>query len=72
MVKQGTGVLMEFSSFSEFIAMGKHGFYVWLSYGLTACVVAAVVIEPVRSRRRLLREHTQRLRREKNNNESKT
>ncbi len=28
---------MQFASFSEFLAMGGYGFYVWLSYG--ACVV---------------------------------
>ncbi|MDK2777918.1 MAG: heme exporter protein CcmD [Pseudomonadota bacterium] len=56
---------MEFNSFAEFMAMGKHGFYVWLSYGLTAVVVAWNVVQPVLRRRRLLKEHAQRLRREK-------
>ncbi len=56
---------MEFNSFAEFMAMGKHGFYVWLSYGLTAVVVAWNVVQPMLRRRRLLKEHAQRLRREK-------
>lgn len=56
---------MEFNSFAEFIAMGKHGLYVWLSYGLTAVVIAWNVAQPVLRRRRLLKEQAQRLRREK-------
>jgi heme exporter protein D len=27
---------MQFSSFADFIAMGGHGFYVWISYGASA------------------------------------
>lgn len=56
---------MEFNSFAEFIAMGKHGFYVWLSYGLTAIVIVWNVVQPQLQRRRLLKEQAQRLRREK-------
>ncbi len=58
---------MEFSSLAEFIAMGKHGFYVWLSYGLTAVIIAFVVMQPILHRRRLLKEQAQHLRREKRN-----
>ncbi|WP_430461935.1 heme exporter protein CcmD [Thalassolituus sp. LLYu03] len=56
---------MEFNSVSEFLAMGNHGFYIWLSYGLTAVVVAWNVLQPLLQRRRLLKEQAQRLRREK-------
>ena len=35
---------MQFSSFSEFIAMGGHGFYVWLSYGISLLLLALLVI----------------------------
>ncbi|WP_221796939.1 heme exporter protein CcmD [Oceanobacter mangrovi] len=56
---------MEFHSFSEFLAMGKHGFYVWLSYGLTAVVIAANVVQPLMQRRRLIKEQNRRLRRER-------
>jgi len=35
---------MQFSSFSEFIAMGTHGFYVWLSYGFCFFVIATLII----------------------------
>ncbi|MEK9714117.1 MAG: heme exporter protein CcmD [Thalassolituus sp.] len=58
---------MEFNSFAEFIAMGRHGLYVWLSYGITAVIVAYNVAQPLLRRRRLLKEQAQRLRREKRN-----
>ena len=58
---------MEFNSFAEFLAMGNHGFYVWLSYGLSAVVIAWNVVQPVLRRRRLIKEQAQRLRREKKN-----
>jgi len=56
---------MEFNSFSEFLAMGRHGFYVWLSYGLTALVIAVNVVLPMLQRRRLIKEQAQRSRRER-------
>ncbi len=58
---------MEFNSFAEFLAMGRHGLYVWLSYGLTAAIVAYNVAQPLLRRRRLLKEQAQRQRREKRN-----
>ena len=30
---------MYFDSFTEFLLMGKHGFYVWMAYGITAAVL---------------------------------
>ena len=30
---------MYFDSFAEFLLMGKHGFYVWMAYGITAAVL---------------------------------
>lgn len=57
---------MHFESFADFIAMGTHGPYVWLSYGLTALIVGWNVLQPLLQRRRLLKEQAQRLRREKN------
>jgi len=35
---------MQFNSLAEFIAMGNHGFYVWLSYGITALLLVALVL----------------------------
>lgn len=56
---------MQFHSFAEFIAMGNHGFYVWLAYGLTALIIVWNVVQPKLQRKRLLKEQAQRLRREK-------
>ena len=58
---------MEFNSFAEFIAMGKHGLYIWLSYGITAVIIAVNVVQPILRRRRLMKEQAQRLRRENHN-----
>lgn len=35
---------MQFETFSDFIAMGKYGFYVWLAYGVTALLLILLVI----------------------------
>ena len=56
---------MAFSSVSEFLAMGRHGFYVWLSYGLTAVIVVINIVQPIVRKRQLIKQHIQRLRREK-------
>lgn len=47
---------MNFASVSEFLAMGGHGLYVWLSYGATALVLLANVMALRISRKRFLRE----------------
>jgi len=42
---------MSFSSFAEFLAMGDHGLYVWLSYGVALIMVLYNVVS-VRLRQR--------------------
>ncbi|KJY92843.1 heme exporter CcmD [Pseudoalteromonas piscicida] len=34
---------MQFESFSEFLAMGGYGFYVWLSFGSCALILAGIL-----------------------------
>ncbi|MGB1199021.1 MAG: heme exporter protein CcmD [Thalassotalea sp.] len=34
---------MQFTNLNDFITMGNHGFYVWLSFGLTFLLLAALV-----------------------------
>lgn len=72
---------MHFSSFSDFIAMGGHGFYVWWSYGITFLLLLTLAIVSVTKRKSLLKQIHQRqlheqklkqLRQEKQSNESKT
>lgn len=55
---------MSFSSFAEFLAMGKHGLYVWTSFGITVAVLLLNVALPKLARRRYLQEEARRLRRE--------
>ena len=47
--------MMHWSSLGEFLAMGGYGFYVWLSFGLTA-VCLALELWQLRSRRQSLAE----------------
>ncbi|MFV0456892.1 MAG: heme exporter protein CcmD [Pseudomonas sp.] len=55
---------MNFSSLSEFIAMGNHGLYVWTSYGISLAVLVLNVVLPMLARRRYLQDEARRLRRE--------
>ncbi len=57
---------MSFDSFSEFLAMGGHGLYVWLSYALGLVLIVYNLLAPRRERKRLLAEQTRRLLREGN------
>lgn len=54
-----------FDSFADFLAMGKHGFYVWLCYGISALVILANVVAPIRQRKKLIDQQTRLQRREK-------
>ncbi|AYF85932.1 heme exporter protein CcmD [Pseudomonas sp. BN414] len=55
---------MSFSSFTEFLAMGNHGLYVWTAYGISLVVLAINVAMPLIARRRYLQDEARRLRRE--------
>ncbi|PWB30099.1 heme exporter protein CcmD [Pseudomonas sp. SDI] len=55
---------MSFASFSDFLAMGHHGLYVWSAYGICLLVLAVNVAMPLLARRRYLQEEARRLRRE--------
>lgn len=60
---------MAFDSFADFLAMGRHGPYVWSAYGLTLAIVLWNILQPWRQRRRLLREQAALLRRESRSRE---
>ncbi|MBU0809868.1 heme exporter protein CcmD [Pseudomonas sp. GWSMS-1] len=55
---------MSFSSFSEFLAMGTHGPYVWSCYAISLVVLGLNVALPILARRRYLQDEARRLRRE--------
>ncbi|CAM3451656.1 heme exporter protein CcmD [Pseudomonas floridensis] len=56
---------MSFESFSDFLAMGRHGAFVWSAYGLFVLVMLVNVALPMLARRRYLQQEARRVRREK-------
>jgi heme exporter protein D len=56
---------VNFESFSDFIAMGGHGFYVWLSYAIALVIVVINIVSPVMQKRKVLTDLARRMRREK-------
>jgi heme exporter protein D len=55
---------MSFASFSDFLAMGHHGLYVWSAYGICLVVLARELVAPILARKRHLQQEARRLRRE--------
>ena len=45
--------MFQFDSLSAFVAMGGHGFYIWLSYLFTALVMVWLVATPLLRKNRL-------------------
>lgn len=54
----------QFASFADFLAMGKHGLYVWLSYGIALSIILYNVVAVILNKRRFFNEAKRRLRRE--------
>jgi len=48
-------VHFQFASFSDFLAMGGHGVYVWVAYGVSFVALAALALQPLLRRRQLQR-----------------
>ncbi|AZC17130.1 MULTISPECIES: heme exporter protein CcmD [Pseudomonas] len=55
---------MSFASFSDFLAMGHHGLYVWSAYGICLVVLVRELVAPILDRRSYLQQEARRLRRE--------
>jgi heme exporter protein D len=55
---------MQFSTLSEFLAMGGYALYVWGSYAVTGLILGAALVQPFRRRRQLLAELRRARRRE--------
>ena len=49
-------ISLQFSSLADFLAMGKHGVYVWSAYGITLIIVVLNLVVPLLKRRDLLLE----------------
>jgi heme exporter protein D len=54
----------QFASFADFLQMGKHGLYVWLSYGIAFGIILYNIVAVVLHKRRFFNEAKRRLRRE--------
>ncbi|MFZ2852963.1 MAG: heme exporter protein CcmD [Rhodocyclaceae bacterium] len=63
---------MYWNSFSEFLAMGNHGVYVWGSVGVTALLMTLEPILLVQGRRRLLTRLKRQFRAEKSDRGTQT
>lgn len=55
---------MQFNSFADFINMGGYGFYVWLSYGLTALLLALLIYSSISKHKDTIKQIAQRQQRE--------
>ena len=47
--------MFQFDGFRDFVAMGGHGPYVWLSYAITLAVMVYLVAAPILRRRAIVR-----------------
>lgn len=45
-----------FYSFAEFVAMGKHGVYVWTCWGITVAVVLCFILYSRQQRKGLIKQ----------------
>ena len=45
------------NGFVTFLAMGGHGLYVWLAYGIAWAALVVIGVRPILSRRRFLANH---------------
>jgi heme exporter protein D len=54
----------QFASFSDFLAMGKHGLYVWLSYGIAFAIILYNIVAVILKKQQFFNEAKRRLRRE--------
>ncbi len=55
---------MNFDSFNDFLMMGGHGLYVWLSYGVGLLVLMIAAISPVIERKRVIKQVAQQIKRQ--------
>jgi len=61
---------MYFANLSDLIAMGGHGFYVWLAYGFSIFWITWLLLRPLSVKNRLLADIRQQQQLEANRNKS--
>ena len=62
---------MQFNSFSDFINMGGYGFYVWLSFGVSALILSLLLIASKRGHQQIINQIAKRKQREDKLREAK-
>ncbi len=55
---------MQFESFSAFINMGGYGFYVWLSFGVSAALIIALIFNSIMGHKQVIKDIAMRQQRE--------
>lgn len=55
-----------FASFADFLQMGKHGLYVWLSYSIFLSVIIYNIASVIINQKLFFKDAKRRLRREQN------
>lgn len=55
---------MQFESFSAFLDMGGYAFFVWLSYGVSAFLLAMLIFTSLNNHKKVKQKIAQRLQRE--------
>ncbi|WP_185236050.1 heme exporter protein CcmD [Teredinibacter franksiae] len=60
----------QFADFQAFIAMGGHGIYVWLCYGIVITGLLGLVIAPVINRKKFIKSQQSILRRQASQNQA--
>jgi len=56
-----------FASFADFLQMGKHGLYVWLSYGIFLTIIIYNSVTVIINKRLFFKNAKRQLRREQTN-----
>ncbi len=46
---------MQFDSFSAFLDMGGYGFYVWLSFGVSAALILVLIVSSMIGHKQVIR-----------------
>lgn len=55
---------MAFDSFSEFLQMGRHGVYVWSTYGISAFFLVAIALQTWHQQKQIKKQLIKRFMRE--------
>jgi heme exporter protein D len=55
---------MFFDNFTQFMHMGGHGLFVWLSYGIAGLIIAQNFISPMLARKKIIKDIERQMRRE--------